>query len=340
LNNYEEIFWKIAREIEILDSTTFRHPEFGTLEPPRDVDVDPERPVLAHLHRVLYLTYYAGDYFAAELFIRGGRRAASLQGHEDFELVSRIRTADVGRGQVRSGWVVQEKRGDEYLVTKDGLTLRVAEEELVSEGPLVKGGSIGVRFPSGRPYLLLGWYTIFGDHGGVDAEDGGLIRLYLTLADADAAPGLVHVATRTLNDLRIPFQLKLVNHPEAFKRRDAFVVYISAGAWKRHRVALEEIHRSQPEGSFRDDHPCFALKLAPGFSFAEEPALKGQRTSFGLHRCQLVAEGLVRAYEAGECSPRGRFMAIKERYDEEGLDIRRPYLNAPEGRTASGLAGV
>ncbi|MCG5218422.1 T3SS effector HopA1 family protein [Streptosporangium soli] len=337
MNSYEGVFWRIAQEIEILDSTTFRHPELGTLEPPRDLDVDPARPVLGYLHRVLYLTYYAGDYFAAELFLRGGRRAASLQGHEDYDLVSRIEAAGVGRGQLRHGWTIREKQGDHYLVTRDGLTLRAQAEELY--GPPVEGGTVALRLPPGRPYLLLGWYTIFGDHGGPDGEDGGLIRLYLTLADSGAAPELVGSITSALNDLEVPFQLKVVNHPEAFKRRDAFVIYISAGAWERHRAVLEEIHRGQAD-RFRDDHPCFALRLAPGFSFAQEPEIEGGRTSFGLHRCQLVAEGLVRAYEEGADTPRDRFLAIKNRYLEEGLDIRHPYLNAPAGRTASGLVGV
>ncbi|MEV4457143.1 T3SS effector HopA1 family protein [Microbispora sp. NPDC049633] len=339
MNVYEKIFWRIAQEIEILDSATFRHPEFGTLEPPRDLDVDPERPVLAHLHRLIYLTYYAGDYFAAELFLRGGRRAASLQGHEDYELVSRIQAADAGRGQVQDGWVVRSRRGRDYLVTKDALTLRAAPEELIAEGPLTEGAEVALRLPSGRPYLLLGWYTIFGDHGGLDGRADGLVRLYLTLADADAAPELVHAITRALNDLHVPFQLKLVNNQEAFERRDAFVVYIGAGAWERHRTVIEEIHRSR-ENRFRDDHPCFALRLARGFSFAQEPEIEGQRTSFGLHRCQLVAEGLVRAYEEGRHSPRERFLSIKERYVEEGLDIRRPYLNAPGSRKTSSLVGA
>ncbi|MGV9775238.1 T3SS effector HopA1 family protein [Streptosporangium sp. NPDC003464] len=339
MNSYERIFWRIAEEIEILDSATFRHPELGTLEPPRDLDVDPERPVLAYLHRVLYLTYYAGDYFAAELFLRGGRRAASLQGHEDFDLVNRIQAAGVGRGQLRHGWIIQGKRDDDYLVTKDGLTLRASEEELSADGPLVKGRAVALRLPPDRPYLLLGWYTIFGDHGVLDGGDGGLVRLYLTLADADAAPGLVRSTTRALNALKVPFQLKVVNHPEAFKRRDAFVIYMSAGAWERHRAVLEAIHRGQAD-RFRDDHPCFALRLAPGLSFAQEPEIKGQRTSFGLHRCQLVAEGLVRAHEEGADSPRERFLAIRSRYREEGLDIRHPYLNAPAGWTSSGLVGT
>ncbi|GAA4215461.1 T3SS effector HopA1 family protein [Microbispora amethystogenes] len=339
MNDYEKIFWRIAQEIEILDAATFRHPEFGALEPPRDLEVDPERPVLAHLHRLIYLTYYAGDYFAAELFLGGGRRAASLQGHEDHDLVNLIRAAIAGQGQVQGGWIVRGRRGRDYLVARDALTLRASQEELITEGPLTEGAEVALRLPPGRPYLLLGWYTIFGDHGGLDGGEGGLVRLYLTLADAGAAPELVHATTRALNDLRVPFQLKLVNNPEAFERRDAFVIYLGAGAWKRHRAVLEKIHRSR-EDRFRDDHPCFALRLARGFSFAQEPEVEGQRTSFGLHRCQLVAEGLLRAYEEGRHSPRERFLSIRERYAEAGLDIRRPYLNAPGSRETQSLVGA
>ena len=47
--------------------------------------------------------------------------------------------------------------------------------------------------------------------------------------------------------------------------------------------------------------------LAPGLGIAEDP---GEGNSFGLHRCGLIAEGLLRAREAGQASPSRRLATV------------------------------
>ena len=49
---------------------------------------------------------------------------------------------------------------------------------------------------------------------------------------------------------------------------------------------------------------------------------------FGIHRCQLVASGLLAAWAAGDDTSGGRLAAIQQQFAALGLAWQRPYLNA------------
>jgi HopA1 effector protein family len=58
---------------------------------------------------------------------------------------------------------------------------------------------------------------------------------------------------------------------------------------------------------------------------AEDP---GDGQSFGMHRAALLARAAVRAHELGCTSAPERAAVVSETFDEQGLDVDRPYLNA------------
>jgi hypothetical protein len=71
--------------------------------------------------------------------------------------------------------------------------------------------------------------------------------------------------------------------------------------------------------------PALTKKLAPGLALAEDP---GRGESFGLTRCQTIAEGIVRAYERGRESLEERQATVEEALAEAGVDPAAPYLNS------------
>ena len=71
--------------------------------------------------------------------------------------------------------------------------------------------------------------------------------------------------------------------------------------------------------------PVFVKHLAPGVGLAEEP---GGGNSFGTHRCYLLADGIVRGHERGLVSADDRLKAVAERFEEAGISLEKPYLNA------------
>ncbi|NET15569.1 MAG: hypothetical protein F6K08_23405, partial [Okeania sp. SIO1H6] len=50
--------------------------------------------------------------------------------------------------------------------------------------------------------------------------------------------------------------------------------------------------------------------------------------SFGMNRCQIIANGLLTAWQQGDNSTEGKIKAILEQFSLLGIDLQRPYLNA------------
>ncbi len=167
-----------------------------------------------------------------------------------------------------------------------------------------------------------GFYLALGD--AAEREGGEVVRFYLNVT-SEGAVGLVGALTTRLNDLGVPFRLKVVDHPRSFTRCDAAVLYVL----ERDRAPVEEQVRAVADKigpHLLPGVPALTLALQPGVGFADDPP--GDE-SFGTSRCRLIAEALVRAAERGQTTVRERLARIEERFQEEGLDARQPYLRAP-----------
>lgn len=71
------------------------------------------------------------------------------------------------------------------------------------------------------------------------------------------------------------------------------------------------------------------MQLAPGLGLAEEPNQKfAVQESFGINRCQIVANGLLEAWQQGDDSPKVRMQTILGQFSRLGIDLQRPYVNA------------
>ncbi|MFD2767092.1 T3SS effector HopA1 family protein [Micromonospora eburnea] len=322
---YLDVIRRIADEVVILDERTFSHPRFGRLTPPRDMEARSDYPVVSYLSRVIYLTYYAGDDAAARLLIGGGKVAAALVDHEDYEFTELIHAANTGTGYRVRGWRIRGVRDGGWLVEKDAITVLASAADLIHDGPLEVGAEVSVVLPPCRRYAVLGWYMAVGDEGPPHKSDQStMIRVYFTLAGPDAAPDVMRVVTTALNRRKVAFNFKMANHPTAYVRRDAGVLYLREADWRQHESVVPEMY-GQLTGKLRDDRPCFVKPLLPGISFAVEPQVRGRTVSFGENRCTLVAEGLVAAHARGVTDLAGRVEAIAERFRQEGLSIERPY---------------
>ncbi len=130
-------------------------------------------------------------------------------------------------------------------------------------------------------------------HGNQYLEhDAPQVRIYWHLKPEGAAP-LVNLLTQVLNEHKIAFNFKCLNHPELYVRADSAVLYLE----KRYfdytlRVLMP--HLASLEPYLKSGHPLFSQTIMTGVSFAEDP---GNGQSFGMHRCQLLARALMVAYE-------------------------------------------
>lgn len=149
-----------------------------------------------------------------------------------------------------------------------------------------------------------------------------LVRYYFH-TDHHGAPEIVHQITSRFNKYKIPFHFKCLNHADLFKRTDSAVLYIA----KRHTVIVSKlIEQMWPHIKDRllNKTPLFTKVLAPGLGFAEDP---GQNQSFGLHRCQTIAEGLVTAHFNGTKNHHDTVKSVTDCIAEKGLRMEAFYLS-------------
>lgn len=153
-------------------------------------------------------------------------------------------------------------------------------------------------------------------------QSGRQVRFYWNF-DLSGATTFVREITARLERARIPFQAKLPLHPLGYARTDAGVVYLGDDDVEAAGEALAAAYAALGP-AVRDAVPLFTLRLAPGLSFAESPP---NGDSFGMHRCDLIAEGLVQAHERDAPDVDSRLATVRGRLTVYGLDVERLACN-------------
>jgi hypothetical protein len=154
----------------------------------------------------------------------------------------------------------------------------------------------------------------------VDVESHGVLRAYWHVTAA-GAPALMAALTARLNTRRVPFRLKVADHPARLDRCDGAVLYLPGAGLAAVRATLLEVAAALAP-RLRPAVPAFTLELAPGLGLAEHD---GGAESFGTRRCRLLAEAILRAHARGIVSVDERIAVVSERFAEEGIRIDAPY---------------
>jgi hypothetical protein len=129
--------------------------------------------------------------------------------------------------------------------------------------------------------------------------------------------------TSASNRARLPFRLKMVDHPARFTRCDSIIFYID----KSNYVSAREIfEKSYPKfrSYLKNGTPVFTKPISFGLGIAEDPP---SGISFGLHKCKILAEGIVRAYEQHKTKLNERLEVVVHCFVENKINLERPYLN-------------
>jgi class II lanthipeptide synthase len=256
--------------------------------------------------------------------------------HGSAPFLRRLSRANAGQGGREDGWRLCEESKAGVLIERGGLRVRARREDcrLTAGGGLVPGATLSLPRPKELRNASPGFYTALGD--APMAGSRCLVRLYFNLTPAGAVL-LIRDLTRRLNRQQVPFHLKVLGDPAGFTRCDAAVLYLRQEDWLPVRRAVAALSRKLGH-HLRQRTPAFALALAAGIGLAEDP---GEGESFGLHRCGLLAEGLVDAWESSARDEGERLARVEERFRGAGLDLGAPFLNrGSRGRYRLGEAAT
>ncbi len=237
-----------------------------------------------------------------------------------------LSAANAGRGCREPGWTIRTVHDGELAVERDGLHVWIRPEDTYASPHerLEPGDQRYVQFPKEFLKMSPGFYMALGNEGLTVHPATPIVRFYWNLR-SNGAPRLVGAATRVLNRERVPFRLKVISDPEGFTRCDAGVLYVERHDYLRVAQAVHGIYAGLA-ADMKPATPVFTKRLAPGLALAEEPARSAD--SFGTHRCGLLAEAIIRAYEQKTEAIQDRMEVLAACFGEEGLSLRTPFLNA------------
>jgi hypothetical protein len=231
--------------------------------------------------------------------------------------------ANAGTGCRESGWEVRAVAMGRVLARKDGLEVWAQATDCIasSDAPVEVGAQISLCLPKELLNMSPGFYMALGNHELPHGETS-IVRFYWHLTP-EVATAFVRAATTRLNEAELSFRLKVLRDPTLYRRCDAGVIYALSSDYPVVSEILAAVH-AEVAGGLRDTIPAFVKPLAPGLGLAEDP---GALQSFGEHRCHLLADALISAYEASARPGPERTQAVINRFTEEGIDLDSPFLN-------------
>jgi class II lanthipeptide synthase len=324
MSDYTAQFERVIRAVAILSPTSYSW--FGRRS---------ERPAAAALRALTpqtaraYLRYQLRLQFYRDFYLHGCAQPArpdaagfSLSGLTPF--IEALSAANSGTGYWEEGWEVRAIAEGKVVAQRDGLTLWVQPEEcLVPEGVrLGPGTPVGLRFPKEFLGLSPGYYMARSNKPLRRDDPATRARFFCNLT-AEGAALFIRQSTALLNQAGLPFQLKVLGDPDRYTRCDAAVVYCLRADYPTAVAILVRVYAAC-SSHVKPSIPAFTLPLAPGLALAEDPV---EEESFGLHRCGLLADGLIRAYELGRESVQERLRAVADHFADAGIDLDTPYLN-------------
>lgn len=336
----------IAKNVEIHSNFGICHPNYKPLRLPEEVVSRFQELPLNLQHKFLdsqlcgflYGLYYNGSLLTALNSNTESFDATRLQNLEndtflgvDMGFYDRLHAGNGGTGYFDLGWQVMGEESDRTLaVRKNELTIYVERDRHLLPAQLTAnlGDWVAIKMP--RNIVQNGFYMAVGNLGLYSSSNPDsqkqLVRVYFNLSP-EGAVAVMEQLTQQLNAVPIPFSFKALYNPKNYWRYDTAVLYLEKHNYATIRQVLQSVY-AEHQAHFGEEVPLFTKLMAPGLALAEEPNRKfSAQESFGLNRCQIVANSLLEARQQGNESMGNRMRSILDNFARQEIDLRHPYLN-------------
>ncbi|NJM20299.1 MAG: hypothetical protein HC836_17080 [Richelia sp. RM2_1_2] len=251
----------------------------------------------------------------------------------DWQFYNLLHEHNRGKGYYDGDWQILRIEPDGSLaVTKGGLTLHVEENHLESNTSINRiDDLIAIRLPKNR--LNNGFYLAVSNSSQKYQNDlSNNLSNYETTSiffnlNPQGAIALMDSITQQLNIKEIPFSFQVPHHPLGCNRYDSGILNFQRQDYSIIQKLIKNIY-TEHQSYFQSEIPLFTKFLAPGLSLAEQPLEKPlNKQSFGVNRCQILANALFTAWEKGIDSPSEKVDIIHQNFACKLVDLERPYLN-------------
>jgi hypothetical protein len=332
----------IVNNIQIQSDFCISHPSYENLELPSDwlerfqqlSEEVRQKYLSAQLRNFIYNIYFKGERSTSSISEKSSISLSSESNLENNSLWGQnlsfykpLHHSNSGQGYFDPGWSILREEGNRDLVVqKDGLTLHVrCQQHLQPQSQLAEVGDlVAIQMP--RNLLEQGFYIAVSNAGLIDRNSKS-VYIYFNCS-SEGAIALMKAITDRLNQIEIAFTFKVLSDPSDYWRYDSGVLYFERDNYQAVRAILEIVYREN-RSHFDEAVPIFTKFLAPGLGLAEVPASQqNTQDKFGMHRCQIVADGLLEAWKKGKESPVDRIDAIRQNFSRLKLQWQHPYLNA------------
>ncbi|WP_310482290.1 T3SS effector HopA1 family protein [Chamaesiphon sp. VAR_48_metabat_403] len=331
----------IARNVEIRDDFAIHHPDYKPWEIPAEAvarflqmpEQIKQKFLSLQLRSFLYGIYYNGSMRsslaknAPEHAFPSDLENSTFMGM-DMTFFERLHNNNCGTGYFDRDWTILAIKNEDLVVKKGGLKLHIDREKHLAAArqQAAVGEVVAIKMP--KNMMQSGFYMAIGDLG-FDRQQPAdtLVRIYFSVTP-DGAVAVMKSLTQMLNEAKVIFSFKVLYNPQNYQRSDAGVLYFDKQYYATVSGILASIH-TQHKSHFLAHIPLFTKQLATGLGLAEEADLKFvERESFGINRCQIVADGLLTAFYKDQNSKAERMSAILVQFAMVGIDLEHPYLNS------------
>jgi HopA1 effector protein family len=335
----------IATNIHIHSNFSIHHPNYQSFGLPVKVAdrFQQNSVVLQHkylsllLRNFVYGVYYNGS---LQSILTSKREYDFFPPHQnlennsmlgmDREFYEELHQNNHGKGYFDPDWLVLRLEPDGSMaVTKGGLTMHV-EPDLIQHGAksVKVNNLVGILMPKNRQQN--GFYVAISNKGqdrqGNPDTNLGAGGIYFNI-NPGGAIALMDILTSQLNVAEISFSFQVLYNSSGYGRYDSGVLNFERSDYPEIHKILQTVY-IEHQSYFQPEVPLFTKFLAPGLSLAEEPTQKfTAQESFGINRCQIIANALLEAWQKGNNSIEERINTIHKHFGEQLVDLQRPYLN-------------
>ena len=331
----------IAWHVEIRDDFSIHHPSYKPLEIPAEAierfqkmpEQMQQKFLSLQLRSFLYGIYYNGA-MRSSLALDSEDQAPLLDLENntvmgiDMAFFQQLHESNSGEGYFAGGWKVLKEEENGGLVVSNGeLRLHIRRDKHLPEAEQQAqlGDIVAIKMPKNR--MQNGFYMAVGNLGFSRPQAGdALVRVYFNVT-AEGSIAVMKSLTQELNAVGLSFSFKVLYNPKDYNRFDSGVLYFD---WQDYEVVLGVLNKIHAEhrSHFVPKIPLFTKQLAVGLGLAEEPDQKfAERESFGMNRCQIVANGLLELFYQGQNSYAKRMKAITDQFYLVGIDLQHPHIN-------------